>query len=141
MANRASGGDYGRQMVQDGKLRMYMRDNENTMMYSPQDYTGNKFLGAWNKVMLLQSMIFAESREKYLNKHAAAFKSKLELESIPHCFDHCVGSLETAGLNPVEKNCMRDCYLKRVSSRDDLNVLIQQKLAFENTKAMRERQV
>ena len=53
MANRASNGEYGRQLTQDGKLRMYMRDNENTMMYSPQDYTGNKFLGAWNKVMLL----------------------------------------------------------------------------------------
>lgn len=125
MASRASDGSHGRGLVQDGKLRFYMKDNENTMMYQPQDYTGNKFLGAWNKVMLLQTMIFAESREKYLNKHAAAFKSQLELESVPVCFDKCVGSLESAGLNPHEKNCMRDCYLKRVSSRDDFNVLIQ----------------
>jgi hypothetical protein len=44
-----------------------------------------------------------------------------------------------SGLNSREKNCMRDCYFKKVSSKDDLNMLVQQKMAFENGKQMRER--
>mgnify|MGYP002633860796 FL=1 len=90
--------------------------------------------------MTLQNMLFAESREKYLNKYAAMLKSEMELESVPICFNACVHDT-TTGLNSYEKNCLRDCYLKRVSSRDDFNMLMTQKLALENAKAMRERLV
>lgn len=51
----------------DQKIRMYMRDNENTVMYTPTDYTGNKFFGTWNKALTLQTMLFGEAREKYYN--------------------------------------------------------------------------
>ena len=90
--------------------------------------------------MTLQNMLYAEQREKYLNKYAASLKSETELTSVPICFDTCVQDV-TSGLNSIEKNCLRDCYLKRVSSRDDFNVMIQQKLVLENAKAMRERLV
>ena len=90
--------------------------------------------------MTLQNMLFAEQREKYINKYAAMLKSEVELESVPICFNNCVQDI-TTGLNSVEKNCLRDCYLKRVSSRDDFQMLITQKLALENAKAMRERLV
>lgn len=124
----------------ENTLRMYIRDSENTLMYSPEKYSGNKFFGQWNKVMLLQTMLFAESREKYLNKYNAELKAQLELESVPACFNTCVTEVRS-GLSSTEKNCMRDCYLKQLSSRDDFNMLVQQKLAYENTKAMRERLV
>jgi len=62
------------------------------------------------------------------------------LDSVPVCFDQCVSDI-TTGLNSTEKNCMRDCYLKHVSSRDDIGMMMTQKLAVENTKAMRERLV
>jgi hypothetical protein len=32
-------------------------------------------------------MLFAEQREKYLNKYAAQLKSEVELESVPICFN------------------------------------------------------
>jgi hypothetical protein len=39
---------------------MYIRDTENTMQYSPENYTGNKFLGLYNKAVMLQAMLFRE---------------------------------------------------------------------------------
>ena len=46
-------------------------------------------------------------------------KAENELQNIPKCFDQCVNDV-TTGFNSIEKNCMRDCYFKRVSTRDDL---------------------
>ena len=46
---------------------MYMRDSENTVMYQPQDYTGNKFFGTWNKIFNIKNNLFIESKEKYLD--------------------------------------------------------------------------
>jgi|FrelakmetLWP11LW_1041352.scaffolds.fasta_scaffold15020_2 hypothetical protein len=105
------------------KLRLFMQDSENTMQYSPADYTGNKFLGTWSKLVGLQNMIFYEPNEKYINVFNAQRKAELELESIPLCFDACVNDV-TTGLNSIEKNCIRDCYFKRLSSRDDLLVYL-----------------
>ena len=122
------------------KLRMYIRDKENTVMYTPEDYSGNRFLGTWNKAMSLQTMLFHEQREKYTDKYTAMLKAESEMQSVPICFDACVKDVVN-GLNSDEKNCMRDCYLKRVSMRDDFNVLMQQRLVIENAKAMRERLV
>ena len=102
---------------------MYIRDTENTVMYTPSDYTGNKFFGTWNKALLIQNNLFSEAREKYYNNYTAQLKAEAELESIPKCFSCCVNDFST-GLNSREKNCMSDCYFKRVSSRDDLNMLV-----------------
>jgi hypothetical protein len=33
------------------KLRFFMQDSENTMSYSPADYTGNKYFGTWSKMV------------------------------------------------------------------------------------------
>ena len=40
-------------VTNDEKMKMYIRDSENTMQYSPENYTGNKFLGLYNKVVML----------------------------------------------------------------------------------------
>ena len=85
-------------------------------------------------------MLFNEQREKYNNKYTSQLKAELEIESLPVCFNSCVQDF-SAGLSSKEKNCMRDCYFKRVSSRDDFNMMLQQKMALENTKSMRERLV
>ena len=47
----------------------------------------------------------------------------------------------TTGLNSIEKNCMRDCYFKKVSSRDDFMVYLMQRQSLETVKASKERQV
>jgi len=65
-------------------------------------------------------------------------KAELELETMPVCFQHCVTDL-SQGMTSREKNCMRDCYFKKVSSKDDLNMMVQQKMAFETAKQMREK--
>jgi len=117
-----------------------MQDSENTMSYSPHDYTGNKFLGTWSKLVGLQNMIFYEQNDKYINVLNAQRKAELELDTIPLCFDACVNDV-TTGLNSVEKNCMRDCYFKRLSSRDDFLVYMMQRQAIEAVKVSKERLV
>ena len=123
----------------DKKLKLIINDDENPLTLAPGDYTGNKFFGTWSKMMNMQSILFQEQREKFTSVYQAELKAELELQTIPECFNHCVQEFES-GLNSREKNCMRDCYFKKVSSKDDLlNMLVQQKMAFENAKQMRER--
>mgnify|MGYP000913043956 CR=1 FL=1 len=57
------------------------------MTYAPADYTGNTFFGQWNKLMLMQNMLFNEDREKHTNQYAAEMKAELEMETIPVCFN------------------------------------------------------
>ena len=58
--------DYGRPK-NDKKLTYHIFDEENTMLYSPADYTGNRWFGTWNKLIHLPHMLDNESREKYYN--------------------------------------------------------------------------
>ena len=122
------------------KLKNFMQDSENTMMYQPEDFTGNKFLGTYSKLFNIQNNIFYEQNEKYLLKFNAQRKAQLELHTMPQCFDQCVKDV-SIGLNSVEKNCMRDCYFKKISSRDDLYVYLTQRQSIESVKAMKERLV
>ena len=109
------------------------------MLYSPNDHTGNKFFGTWSKLLNLQNILFYENKEKYLNDYQARFNAQLEIGSLPACFGRCVNEVEAgAGLTPAEKNCIRECYLKRVSARDDMNMLFQQRLAVDNLKGHRD---
>ena len=57
------------------------------MSYSPTDYTGNKFVGTWSKLVDIPNMLHYEQNEKYMNKLNARRKAQLELETIPQCFD------------------------------------------------------
>ena len=125
----------------DKKLQWHMMDEENTMLYSPVDYTGNKFFGSWNKLVLLPQMLDHESRTKVINKWSAKLKAELELETIPECFGKCVGPDMSEAMNSQEKNCMRECYFKKVSSRDDFHMFAEQRFALETAKNMRESHV
>ena len=78
-------------------------------------------------------MLFAEQREKYTNQYAAEFKADLEQETIPACFAQCVTDV-SSGMDSNEKNCVRDCYFKKITSKDDMHVLFTQKLALEKQK-------
>ena len=71
----------------------------------------------------MQNSLNFEDKEKYHYKFMAHLKAKQEIESVPVCFDKCVTDVSGGhGLSGVEKNCIRECYFKRVSLRDDLNV-------------------
>jgi len=66
-------------------------------------------------------MLFYENKEKYLNEYQGRFNAKLEIGTLPRCFNSCVNDVDSAGLSSDEKNCLRECYLKRVSARDDMS--------------------
>ena len=122
------------------KLRLNIYDSEQPLMYTPTDYTGNKFIGTYSRLINLQNSLFYEQNEKYSNRLNAQRKAELELNTMPQCFASCVQDV-TTGLNSVEKNCMRDCYFKKLSSRDDFLVYLMQRQSLETVKASKERQV
>lgn len=63
--NTPNGTPYGRPDNSE-KMNVYIRDTENTMLYSPNDHHGNKFLGSWNKLLSLKSTLLYEDKQKYL---------------------------------------------------------------------------
>lgn len=65
------------------KLRLFIQDSENTMQYAPTDYTGNKFIGTYSKLVNLQNNLFYEQNEKYMKTLNAQRKAELELHTIP----------------------------------------------------------
>jgi len=69
-------------------------------------------------------------------------KAKRELESMPPCFDKCIGDVSGGhGLSGIEKNCLRECYFKRVSVGDDMHIYFKQRYSVSSMKATRERLV
>ena len=129
------GQSYGRQDNTE-KIKTFIRDTEHTMTYSPNDHPGNRFFGTWSKLLNMQNMLFYENKEKYLNEYQARFASKLEIGTLPRCFGKCINDVDTApaGLSSDEKNCLRECYLKRVSARDDMSTLFQQRIAIDTVR-------
>ena len=113
-------------VTNDQRYDFFIQDSENTMTYSPHDYTGNKYFGTFSKMVNLQNDLFYEQNEKYFNVLNAKRKAELELFTVPQCFSKCVSDV-TSGLNAIEKNCMRECYYKKVSSRDDMMMYIKQR--------------
>ena len=109
------------------------------MMYKPLDMSGNKFFGTWSKVLNMSKNLNYEVQDKYLVQYQSYYKAKFELGTTPVCFDRCITDVQTgSGLNSDEKNCMRECYLKKLGSRDDLSMYANQKMGRENVRRQRE---
>ena len=102
---------------------MYRQDDENTFMYKPVDMHGNRFFGSWSRLYTLDRSLNEEVREKYTNDYAAGLNAQLELGGMTDCFDYCIQDVNTGSLNSGEKNCMRECYMKRINSRDEVALL------------------
>merc|ERR1712166_1005920 len=114
----------GRPTSQDGKPYFYVQDDENTMLYRPQDMHSNKYFGTWSKLLGLSSMLNTEIQDKYYFDYNAHFKANNDIGSVPVCFDDCVTDINSGGLSSDEKNCMRECYMKRISAKDDINMMM-----------------
>ena len=56
------------------------------MQYTPTDYTGNKFIGTYSKLVGLQNMLFYEQNVKYIDALNAKYKAELDI-----LLDHPVG--------------------------------------------------
>ena len=120
------------------RIKFPIYDAEHTATYSPNSYHGSRFFGGYSKMYSLEELLSYEEKEKYHNEYAARFKSKLEIENVPRCFGKCVNDVERqGGLNPEEKNCMRECFLRRLSAKDDMYLLILQKNALDTMKDLR----
>lgn len=59
------------------------------------------------------------------------------METIPQCFNHCVKDFES-GMTPNEKNCMRECYFKKITSKDDMAIYFHLQLVAERSDALRD---
>ena len=53
MASEGSNKKWGRPDNKE-KLKMFIQDEEQTMLYSPEDVTGNKWLGQWSRLIGVQ---------------------------------------------------------------------------------------
>ena len=51
------------------KLKFYMQDDENTMLYVPEDMGNNKFFGTWSKLLTIERMLNTEVQGKYHNDY------------------------------------------------------------------------
>ena len=60
---------------EEGALKMYMQDDENTMLYNPLEMHGNRFWGQWSKVLNISHMLNTEIQEKYFNDYQAHWKA------------------------------------------------------------------
>ena len=78
-----------------------------------------------------------EKRQKYHHKFFAKNKADQEILPHPKCFDRCVSDLTDANLSSVEKNCVRDCFLKHSAAYDDLVIYAQQKNMFNKAKTLK----
>ena len=107
-------------------LKMWVRDEENSTLITPiHDLMHrNQTLG---KVENIKNELMWEENEKYMFDSRAKFISTLQVRAVPFCFDHCIKDVEgTVGLSGAEKNCLRECYFKKITSNEDTVSLIRQ---------------
>ena len=76
------------------KIKKYMRDSENTMLFSPNDHPANKF-NQWSKVILMESLLNWEYKERYSNVYQSRLSAYLEIGTLPICFNQCVQSVDS----------------------------------------------
>ena len=138
-AARDTNPNYGR-LPQGEKISMMMQDAENPLMYQPEDMTGNRFFGQMSRVTGLGNSLFVERRQKLTNYYAAQSQAQSEIEARPVCFGKCITDMGT-GLDSVEKNCIRDCYLKHQAVREDWQMYMMQQQASAMSKLARESMV
>jgi len=120
------------------KVVSHVQEAEQPMVFSPNDHFANRFFGTWSKVLTATTMLDHETQEKYLGEFTARYKARVELGAVPKCFDKCIGDIDAPVLSADEKNCVRECYFKRVTSRDDVAQMMLQRLAIDNARDMRD---
>lgn len=119
------------------KTDKIINDDENPLTWNLNSFSGNKFFSGVHKAYTLEQLLFREERDKYTNRYAAMLKAETETQALPICFEGCISDV-TTGLSVDEKNCVRECVLRRMSVRDDWQLTIKQKQALENMRYVKE---
>ena len=108
------------------------------MMWLPLQQNNSKWLGGISRNATVPQQIDHELIN-YVSPFNAYCEARNDMMAQPKCFDKCVSDVANgASLDSNEKNCIRECVMKQISSRDDLNLLFLQMVARSNIKAKRD---
>ena len=111
--------DKGARIKSDEDVKIMMRDQNVPWTWNLTNTTFEKFASGPGKFHTLGHSLNWEHREKYIDRYSGRFKAHVELGSLPECFDFWVKDLDDTSLDPKEKNCMKDCYFKRLNAKND----------------------
>ncbi|CAI2384145.1 unnamed protein product [Moneuplotes crassus] len=121
----------------DTTPKIRMRDQNVPYTWFPTKESFNPFVSTQSKYLSFEGMINHELQEKYIQKHQGTLHANVEMKSIPRCFDNCVTDLEDSFLIPEEKNCIRECYFKRINAKNDFQFFAVQMLAKEKSDSIK----
>lgn len=108
------------------KLEWYTRDAAVVHTYSPEETGFNRFSEITGQYHEVLDTVNWEEKEKYFAKYSAKTAAEIEIGSLSFCFAKCSKDVTDADLDGDEKNCMRECYFRRLSAKDDMTFMFQQ---------------
>jgi hypothetical protein len=97
-----------------------------------------KFLGTWNHYAQLTTNLNWEAQERLYGKHRGDMMAEVQIRNVGKCFGDCVKSVDEQSLNPAEKNCLRECFFRRMNAKDDFQIYVQEKFAANRMKQVKE---
>jgi hypothetical protein len=100
-----------------------MNLDENSITYSGHDQAQNSYLGIASKLTTVTDDLFHEEREKLFNYFNAHNYARTVHHARGVCFGKCVSDVMAVQMSSDEKNCLRECFLKRTQAREDYGVL------------------
>ena len=122
----------------DKRIEAPWPESDMVRVIQPTEFRPIKFFGVDSKRLMAREMLNWEEKQKYLNRYSARMKAKIELGSLGVCFNDCIQNIDDVSLAANEKNCMRECYFKRISAKDDMMTYFVQKYALAKTKNVKE---
>lgn len=121
-----SGNEPNARVKADERIEWYHRDGATVGTYSPEDTGFGRFQEITGQYHQVLDTVNWEEKEKYLNKYAAKTAAEVEIGSLSYCFGKCSKDVTDADLDRDEKNCMRECYFRRLNAKDDMTFMFQQ---------------
>lgn len=118
------GTPFGRQTNEE-RTTTYVSDAQNlTMKYDFHVHQNNRLMSQWAKVYRMNDALDKETQIKFAEEQQAKTQAYFEFDGVNKCFDECVHDVNQQGLVPAEKNCLRECYFKRMTYRSDIKFML-----------------
>ena len=113
----------------------YLQLEENSVTYRGENNIVNDFTGTLSKFVTMEKDLNYEGQRKIHNYFSALYAADINHVPRAKCFDNCIVDIRALNLSSMEKNCMRECYMKRFTSRHDFQHLMLEKLALVQQEA------
>ena len=107
----------------------YIQLEENSINYRAENNLKTDFMGTLSRFITMEKDLNWEEDKKLYNYFKALNFADISHRPRAHCFDKCVSDVQAVDVSSKEKNCMRECYMKRYTSRDDFQHFILEKMA------------